>query len=237
MNRLEASCDHHWYVIYTHPKQNSIIPDSKGASRAVSLNSTGAAFERMRRLLARLQQPSRTSAHTHSPSKKTLDCVPRWYVIQTKARQEDRAEANLRAWGVETFAPKIRQQQHFKNTGRTRSVIRLLFASYIFARFKVSELGRKVGYTRGVHGIVCAGAGPTPVDDKIIELIESQKDADGFVRIDKLLRPCDEVTIPKGPLRDLIGVFEGRYEAGERVSVLLTTVTNDATQIKTIQNF
>jgi transcription antitermination factor NusG len=91
-----------------------------------------------------------------------------------------------------------------------------------------------VSYTRGVRGIVCAGAGPTPVDDKIIELIESQKDADGFVRVDKLLRPCDEATIPEGPLRDLVGVFEGRYEAGERVSVLLTTVTNDATRIKII---
>lgn len=75
------------------------------------------------------------------------------------------------------------------------------------------------------------------MDDKIIELIESQKDADGFIRIDKLLCPCDEVTIPEGPPRDLIGVFEGRYEAGARVSVLLTTVTNDATQIKTSENF
>ena len=45
------------------------------------------------------------------------------------------------------------------------------------------------------------------------------------------------MTITEGPLRDLIGVFEGRYEAGERVTVLLKTVTNDATQIKTIENF
>ena len=157
----------------------------------------------------------------------SCDGVPCWYVIQTKPRQEDRAEANLRGWGVETFAPKVRRRRYDEGTGRMKGATRALFPGYIFARFKVPDLQRKVGFTRGVHSIVCAGGRPTPVDDKIIELIESQKDADGFIRTDKLLLPCDKAAIPEVPLRDLLGVFEGRYRAEERVSVLLTTVTNE----------
>ncbi len=37
--------------------------------------------------------------------------VPRWYAIQTKPKQESRAECNLRAWNVETFVPKIRERR------------------------------------------------------------------------------------------------------------------------------
>ncbi len=32
-----------------------------------------------------------------------------WYVIRAKTKQENRAEANLRSWGVETFLPRVRE--------------------------------------------------------------------------------------------------------------------------------
>jgi transcriptional antiterminator RfaH len=152
------------------------------------------------------------------------DDAPSWYVIHTKPQQEDRADSNLRAWGVKTFAPKVRGRQYNRHTGRTTHVTSSLFPRYIFARFKVSELWRKVSFTRGVHSVVCTGGLPTPVDEEIIELIESQKDADGFIRTDKVLRPGDKVMITEGPLRNLIGIFEGRYKDDEHVSILLTAV-------------
>jgi hypothetical protein len=34
--------------------------------------------------------------------------VSRWYVVQTKSKQEERVNSNLRAWGVETLNPKVR---------------------------------------------------------------------------------------------------------------------------------
>jgi hypothetical protein len=31
----------------------------------------------------------------------------RWYAIRAKAKEDSRAEANLRGWGLETFAPRV----------------------------------------------------------------------------------------------------------------------------------
>lgn len=147
-----------------------------------------------------------------------------WYVVHTKPQQEDRADSNLRAWHVETFAPKIKERQYSKYTGKTNYVTKPLFPRYIFARFRVSELWRKVTFTRGVHSVVCTGGSPDPVDDEIIRMIQSQKGQDGFININRVLRPGDKVVITEGPLRDLMGIFEGRYKDDERVSILLTTV-------------
>jgi hypothetical protein len=37
-----------------------------------------------------------------------------WYVIQTKPKQEDRADLNLRAWKIETFAPTLKERRTFR---------------------------------------------------------------------------------------------------------------------------
>jgi transcriptional antiterminator RfaH len=151
--------------------------------------------------------------------------MPCWYVIHTKPQQEDRAEYNLRAWHVETFSPKIKSRQHNKFTGKATYVSRPLFPRYIFARFKAGALWHKVSFTRGVHSVVCMDGRPTPVDDEIIEMIQSQKGEDGFIRTDKVLHPGDKVMISEGPLRNMVGIFEGRLKDDERVSILLTTVS------------
>lgn len=150
--------------------------------------------------------------------------MPCWYVIYTKPQQEDRAEYNLRAWHVETFSPKIKSRQQNKFTGKTTYVSKPLFPRYIFARFRASALWHKVSFTRGVHSVVCMDDRPTPVDDEIIEMIQLQKGEDGFIRTDKVLRPGDKVMISEGPLRNMVGIFEGRFNDDERVSILLTAV-------------
>src|SRR5215208_2764465 len=84
-----------------------------------------------------------------------------WYVICTHPRQEDRAESNLIAWSVETFAPQIKKKQYNQFTGVAIQLPKPLFPRYIFARFKLNEMLHKVRYTRGVHSVVGFGAGPT----------------------------------------------------------------------------
>lgn len=150
--------------------------------------------------------------------------MPCWYVIYAKPQQEDRADSNLRAWHVETFAPKIKERQYNKYIGRVSHVTKPLFPRYIFARFRATEMWHKVSFTRGVHSVVSMGGRPNPVDDEIIEMIKAQKGADGFIRTDKVLRPGDKVRISEGPLRDLVGIFEAKFNDDERVSILLTAV-------------
>lgn len=144
-----------------------------------------------------------------------------WYVIYTKPQQESRAESNLRAWNIETFAPKTRAPRYNEFTGRPTYVTKPFFPRYIFARFIASAMLHKVGFVRGVQSVVGFGAGPVPIDEEIIKLIEARVGYDGFVRIGEPLAPGDQVTVDGGPVRDLIGIFEREVSDGERVHILL----------------
>ncbi len=128
----------------------------------------------------------------------------RWYVIRTKPKQETRAESNLRAWGIETFAPKALEL----GRGRARSGrawrIEALFPGYLFAWFDARNLWRKVRLTRGVHAVVGFGESATPVEDSIISAIRSRIQEDGFVHLAEA-QPGDPVEIVGGPLRSLRG--------------------------------
>jgi transcriptional antiterminator RfaH len=148
---------------------------------------------------------------------------PRWYVIHTKPKQEDRAESNLKAWRVETFVPRVRKRRGSYIDGMTYSV-RPLFPRYIFARFQASSLLHKISFTRGVCNVVSFGDSPTPVDDEVVNIILSQAGNDGFIRIGEELKYGDKVMIKKGPFSNLTGIFERELKDSERVMILLTTV-------------
>jgi len=148
----------------------------------------------------------------------------RWHVVYTKSGEEDRADSNLRVGHIETFAPKMRARRIDKLTGKPTTTVKPLFPRYIFARFKASEALGKVWFTRGVHSVVSFGEQPSPVDDEVIELIKSRQGEDNLVRIGEDFRAGDKVVINEGPLKDLMGVFEGSVKERDRVSVLLSTV-------------
>lgn len=153
-----------------------------------------------------------------------MDHLSCWYAIHTKPRQEDRADNNLMAWRVETFAPKIRGRNYNPYTGKATFVIKPLFPRYIFARFNASDLLHKVNFTRGVQSVVSFCGEPCPVDEEIIRVIQSRKGADGLIKMDEDLHPGDRVIIGEGPLRNLEGIFNGYCKDEERASILLTTV-------------
>lgn len=154
--------------------------------------------------------------------------VTRWYVIHTNPRQEDRAEHNLRAWNVETFTPRIKERRFNMFNGAANFLAKPLFPRYFFARFDVTGMLSKVRFTRGVHSIVSLGGNPTPVDDSILETIQSRVGADGFVRMGEELKPGDEVLIEAGPLRNFTGIFERHMKESDRIMILLNTVSYQA---------
>jgi transcriptional antiterminator RfaH len=154
--------------------------------------------------------------------------VPRWYVVQTKPQQEERAESNLNAWRVETFLPKIRQRREHPFGGAPSYHIKPLFTRYLFAHFKVNELLHKVSYTRGVHNVVSFSGWPASVDDEVIELLRTQSDADGYVLIGQDLKAGDRVMISNGPFRNFVGIFQSTAKDRYRVSVLLTAISSQS---------
>jgi transcriptional antiterminator RfaH len=151
----------------------------------------------------------------------------RWYAIYTKSKTEDRADSNLRAWGVETFAPRVKERRSKTGSGASAYIIKPLFHRYIFARFDATDMLHKVQYTRGVHSVVAFGGNPLAVDDETIELIKSRIE-NGFVRMDEEFKLGDEVMIQDGSLRGLSGVFSRALGSSERVLILLTNVNYQA---------
>jgi transcriptional antiterminator RfaH len=149
--------------------------------------------------------------------------APRWYVVQTNAKQEDRAAANLRAWQVETFSPRTKERTYNQFTNEPTLVTRPLFPRYIFARFPFEQLLHKVSYTRGVHSVVNFDGLPAPVDDEVIEFMQAQVDANGFVKFGAEFKAGDMVRIDRGPFQNLVGVFDREMKEADRVMILLTS--------------
>jgi transcriptional antiterminator RfaH len=143
-----------------------------------------------------------------------------WYALAVRARQEDRAADNLKAWGIPTLAPKI----DIEAMGRQK----LLFPGYIFARFELAHMAQKIRFTRGISHIVSFGGKPAEVADEIIAAISNRIRSDGAISLGRSLRPGDSVVITEGPLRDFEGVFEEELSDGERVRILLDTVAYTA---------
>lgn len=153
---------------------------------------------------------------------------PRWYIIHTRPKSEDTAHANLSAWGIESFNPRVREPRCNEFNGNPTLRSKPLFPRYIFARFDVESLLHKIAYTRGAQNVVSFGGVPVPVDDLHVELIQSRIGKDGFVRMNDSLKSGDHVAVKAGPFKEFSGVFDRVIKDSDRVRILLTTVKYQA---------
>src|SRR5262249_41438472 len=145
----------------------------------------------------------------------------------THSKQEDRASRNLSILGAPTFNPKIRERRCNQFVSAPTYVAKSLFPRYIFAQFKINDLYHKVRFTRGVYSVISFVGSPTPIDEKIIMLIQYNMN-DSFVRIDEGIRAGDKVIIKDGPLKNFAGIFEREMKGTDRVRLLLETVSFQA---------
>jgi transcriptional antiterminator RfaH len=153
--------------------------------------------------------------------------IPQWYAIYTNPKQEERAESNLRAWGVETLNPRSKEFSRRRRPIKTKFLIKQLFPRYIFAHF-AGKLLREVCFTRGVHSVVSFGNEPTSVEDEIISLIRLRISDDGYVHLGQDLKKGDKVIVKNGPFSNFMGMFERSMTDSDRVLILLTTVSYQA---------
>jgi len=148
-----------------------------------------------------------------------------WYVVHTHPRQEERVNRNLMVGLIETFSPKVQQRRYSTFTGLPNYISKPLFPGYLFARFECGSMLHKIRFTRGVHSVISFGHKPAPVDDLVIENIQSQVMIDGFVRMTKALELGDEVIIKGGPFTNLKGIFERSTKDTDRIVILISAIT------------
>ncbi|NOY64975.1 MAG: hypothetical protein GXO97_06245 [Nitrospirae bacterium] len=153
----------------------------------------------------------------------------RWYCIYTKPAHEDIVSYKLSLHGqIEIFNPKLKTTRYIR--GRYTKNIEPLFPCYIFARFCHEEYGHMITYTRGVRYIVGSNLNtPCEVEPEIIEYLRSMADENHIIQPPPPdLRPGDEVIIKEGPLKGIVGIFQYRLKASERVLILLKTISYQA---------
>lgn len=149
---------------------------------------------------------------------------PLWYAVYTKPKEEERAESNLRAWGLKTLMPKFKEVEYSRGSRKPRTAVKNLFPRYLFAHFNCEASLHKVNYTRGVAGVVSIGLKPCPIDDCIIETIQSQMGEGGLVKM-QALYPGDRVKLENGPFKGLEGTVHRATPDQDYVVVLLSSVS------------
>ena len=145
-----------------------------------------------------------------------------WYVIQTKPKEESKAESYLSTKGVEIFNPLM--ETFNARHGRMSKELKPLFPGYMFGHFDLHQDYPLVRWGRGVKCVLGFGGYPIPLSEEAIEIIKNRLDDQGIVRMKQNFKPNDVVKIKSGPLRDLIGIFDRWVSDQERVRILLNLI-------------
>ncbi len=146
----------------------------------------------------------------------------RWYLMQTKAGQERRAQVQVALIAEDVLLPLIRTA--VRRWGAVTESVAPLFPCYLFARFDFESEWRSVRYARGVRTVVCFGTEPAVVPDWIIVDFK-ERCAQGPLEL--LRRPLSEgerVRVIGGPFQEFEGIFERHLSGAERVAVLLSVM-------------
>jgi transcriptional antiterminator RfaH len=143
-----------------------------------------------------------------------LGASARWYLLQSRPRQEKRALFNLQEQGFECVMP-LYQRERLRR-GKRALVDEPLFPRYIFVRLdEISSNWYALRNTYGVTNIVRFGITPASVAAEVVT---------SFVRCEPtdrhLFKSGDTVQIVQGAFTGLEGLFE--QDDGEaRVIILL----------------
>jgi transcriptional antiterminator RfaH len=102
-----------------------------------------------------------------------------------------------------------------------------LFPGYLFCRFDISENIAHVRWTQGVKKLLPESVNPISVGNEVVEAIQSLEQKDGVIRIQPLEKN-DRIRIARGPMKDVLGIFERWTSDRRRVRVLLNFINYQA---------
>ncbi len=138
----------------------------------------------------------------------------RWYVVQSRPRQERRALENLKNQGFECLLPLYSRER--LRRGRREQVDEPLFPRYLFIHLdQITSNWYSLRSTYGVTNIVRFGDRPASLPDAVVERFFECRPADA-----RLFRPGETVQIRSGPFAGLEGIYD-QDDGEQRVIILL----------------
>ena len=151
----------------------------------------------------------------------------RWYLIQTKPRQEIRAQNNLKQQGYNVYCPMLSVEKIL--SGKVVMKPEVMFARYIFiqAGSRSDIVWVSIRSTPGVSHFVSFGGVPAKVESGLIEqlLVQEQQ-----VAPEELFKKGERLLLTSGPFAGL----EAFYKAGggEGRAIVLLDFLGKATQLQ-----
>jgi len=151
----------------------------------------------------------------------------KWFVVQSKPREEERALHFLKEKGFDAYLPlmEVVKVRKFNNVKTKKP----LFPGYLFCRFKKEDESlAHVRWTQGVKKLLPESVNPISIEDEIVQAIHSLEQNDGVIR-QQPLQKHDKIRIARGPMKDILGIFEHWTSDQGRVKVLLNFISYQAT--------
>jgi transcription elongation factor/antiterminator RfaH len=148
--------------------------------------------------------------------------MKRWFVVNTKPKNEERAAVNLSSGGIEVLAPKLKVRKYKDN--RFIYVVEQMFPGYIFAKFHPIDDFHLIKYARGVKTIVHFGGKIVPVQDEMIVFIRDKLENGVATLEKKQFTKGEKILVKDGPFKGISGIFEKELEGKDRVMILLDSV-------------
>ncbi len=148
-----------------------------------------------------------------------------WYVAGTHARQEARAEENLRRQSFRAWVPSFsRPRRHARRIDTTRAP---LFPGYLFIQFDPAhEAWSAINSTFGVTRLICRDDRPARLPDGFVEGLQARLASPDFVAPEDRLDPGDAIRVTDGPFAQSIGKLLA-FAPQDRVILMLNMLGRD----------
>ena len=150
---------------------------------------------------------------------------PRWYLVQCRTRQEERALENLERQGFECYRPLYDRERILR--GRKVLTQAALFPGYLFIRLdRIHDNWLPIRSTRGVIQIVRFNDYPLPVTDGIVEEIRRRIERQPIR--EPYLKSGERVVIAEGRFSGVEAIFIAS-DGDERVMLLINILQSEQT--------
>lgn len=144
-----------------------------------------------------------------------------WYLVQSKPKQDERAEENLVRQGYVCCRPRCRRQRLVRGT--SQFVEESLFPGYLFIHMPAGTNWTPLSSTRGVTKVVAFGGRPLAVADELIEALQLRSSIELATYSDG-----DEAIVTvEGELSGVDSIFVS-IDGGERVLLLMDIMCRQA---------
>ena len=147
-----------------------------------------------------------------------------WYLVHTKARQEDTAITNLQRQNFRCYMPML----HVEKVRRGKPVVvaEPMFPSYVFVQLDTSGQGQSwspIRSTLGVRELVKFGGHPPKVDAELINTLHEREQLQQS-NPQALFAAGDKVVITDGPFAGIEAIYQ--TADAERRSMILLSMLN-----------